>query len=92
MAAGFPEAPDYRLEAGEFLLLLTRLGDGAYRAVDRNYSFMPAKNGMVEWVADQGSNKSEWIAADEALRRIKEFRTKEELRKKVDHSGRTDPR
>ncbi|MEM1085099.1 MAG: hypothetical protein AAGI48_13385 [Verrucomicrobiota bacterium] len=51
----------YRLEAGYFLLLLSKVGDGAgsYRAVDWHYSFMPIKDGKVSWLVDRFSKKRE---------------------------------
>lgn len=40
-----PAGIDYHLESGDYLLLLKEVGDGFYRAVDSNYSFMPTKEG-----------------------------------------------
>ncbi len=69
---------DYRLEAGEYLLLLKKVGDGFYRGVDWNYSFMPAKDGKVEWLLDRETKKTEWITTAEALGRIKKHRKESE--------------
>ena len=69
-----PAGTDYRLEAGEHLLLLKKVGDGFYRAVDWSYSFMPTKGGKVEWLLDRESKKTEWITTAEALERIKKHR------------------
>jgi hypothetical protein len=69
-----PAGTDYRLEDGEFLLLLKKVGDGFYRAVDWSYSFMPAKGGKVEWLLDRESKKTKWITTAEALERIKKSR------------------
>lgn len=66
--------PDYRIEAGDYLLLLRKVGDGFYRAVDWNHSFMRAKNGKIEWLVDKASKKTEWIATEEALLRINKNR------------------
>lgn len=65
---------DYRLEVGEYLLLLKKVGDGYYRAVDWSYSFMPIKDGNVEWLLDRESKKTEWITIAEALKRIERHR------------------
>lgn len=69
-----PAGTDYRIEAGEYLLLLKKVGDGFYRAVDWSYSFMLVKDGKVEWLLDRESKKTEWITTAEALERIKEHR------------------
>lgn len=65
-----PAGTDYRLESGDFLLLLTKVGDGAFRAVDWHYSFMPVKEGKVSWLINRHSAKREWISIEEAKRRI----------------------
>lgn len=66
MAAG----TDYRLEKGSFLILLTKVKDEGYRAVDWHYSFVPIKDGKVGWLIDRSTEKREWISPEEALRRI----------------------
>jgi hypothetical protein len=73
-----PAGTDYRLEAGEYLLLLKKVGDGFYRGVDWNYSFMPAKDGKVEWLQDRETKKTAWITTAEALGRIKKHRKESE--------------
>ena len=75
-----PAGIDYRIEAGEYLLLLKKVGEGIYRAVDWNYSFMPAKDSKVEWLLDRDSKKTEWITTTEALERIKKHRRSEPQR------------
>lgn len=60
----------YRLEEGKYLLLLTRVEKGAYRAVDWHYSFMPLKEGKVGWLVDRSSKKREWITPLQVARRI----------------------
>ena len=73
-----PGGIDYRLEVGEYLLLLKKVGDGFYRAADWNYSFMRTKDGKVEWLVDRVSKKIEWITTAEALERIKKHRKESE--------------
>ncbi len=62
---------DYKLEKGDFLLLLKKVGDGLYRAVDWNHSFMPVKDGKVEWKVATDPKDIDQITVDEALARIK---------------------
>lgn len=65
----------YRLEGGEFLLLLSKLEGGAYRAVDWHYSFAPVRKGKVGWLVDRPEGTREWMAPGEVARRI-EFHRK----------------
>ena len=68
---------DYRIKSGRYLLLLTEVEDGAYRAVDWNYSFMRVKNKQVEWIPDYlHPGKVDLISADEAVKRISELRNR----------------
>lgn len=75
---------DYRIEAGRYLLLLTEVEGGAYRAVDWNYSFMRVKNKQVEWIADYlHPGKLDLISADEAVKRISALRNRSEGKKSI---------
>ena len=68
---------DYRIESGRYLLLLAEVEDGAYRAVDWNYSFMRVKDKRIEWIADYLSpGKIDLISAEKALKRIFKLRDK----------------
>lgn len=67
MAAG----TDFRIEEGQYLVLLTKVKDDAYRAVDWHYSFAPLKKGKVGWLIQRYPAKREWISPAEVLRRIK---------------------
>lgn len=61
---------DFRIETGESMLLLKKLGEASYRAVDWNYGLMPVKEGKVEWTITKLPRTTEWISIEEALRRI----------------------
>lgn len=69
---------DFRLEEGRYLVLLTRVKDGVYRAVDWHYSFAPLKDGKVGWLLERFPAKREWISSAEVLRRIKANKSKSE--------------
>jgi hypothetical protein len=71
-----PGGTDYRIMEGEFLLLLKKMKDGAYRAVDWHYSFAPIKNGQVGWLMDGDPNpeRREWLTPAAVLQRIKAFK------------------
>ena len=73
-----PGGTDYRILEGEFLLLLKKMKDGAYRAVDWHYSFTPIKDGRVGWLMDEDPNpeKREWLPPAAVLQRIKAFKSK----------------
>lgn len=74
MAAG----TDFRIEEGRYLVLLTKVKDDAYRAVDWHYSFAPIKDGKVGWLIERFPAKREWIPTAEVLRRIKANKSKSE--------------
>jgi hypothetical protein len=69
---------DFRLEEGDFFVLLTKVEEGAYRAVDWHYSFAPLKDGKVGWLVERYPAKREWIEPSEVLRRIKANKLKGE--------------
>ena len=69
---------DFRLEEGRYLVLLTKVKDGAYRAVDWHYSFAPLKDGKVGWLLERFPAKREWISSAEVLGRIKANKAKSE--------------
>jgi len=65
---------DFRLERGESLLLLKKVAEASYRAVDWDYGLLPVKEGKVEWTITRLPRKTEWILIEEALRRINAHR------------------
>jgi hypothetical protein len=67
---------DFRLEKGGSVLLLKKIGEARYRAVDWDYGLMPIQDGRVEWMLSRSPKRTEWIPVEEAIRRIKEYRTK----------------
>ena len=67
---------EFRLESGKYLLLLKKVEDDVYRAVDALYSFMPVKDGKVKWLKDRLTRKTEWITIEEAKRRIAAHKAK----------------
>jgi hypothetical protein len=71
---------DYRIMEGEFLVLLKKMKDGAYRAVDWHYSFAPIKDGRVGWLMDEDPNpeRREWLTPAAVLHRIKAFKAESE--------------
>lgn len=73
-----PAGTDFRLEEGRYLVLLKKVKDGAYRAVDWHYSFAPLKDGKVGWLLERFPAKREWISSAEVLRRIKANKAKSE--------------
>ena len=62
---------DFRIAEGLYLVLLKRVTDDAYIAVDWHYSFAPIKDGKVGWLIDRYTDKRQWISAEEAMQRIK---------------------
>lgn len=68
-----PGGTDYRIMEGEFLLLLKKMDDGAYRAVDWHYSFAPIRDERVGWLMDEDPNpeRREWLTPAAVLHRIK---------------------
>ena len=75
-----PGGTDYRIMEGEFLVLLKKMKNGAYRAVDWHYSFAPIKDGRVGWLMDDDPNpeRREWLTSAAVLQRIKAFKGKSE--------------
>lgn len=69
---------DFRIEEGRYLVLLTKVKDGAYRTVDWHYSFAPLKDGKVGWLIERFPAKREWISPAEVLRRIKAKKSESE--------------
>lgn len=60
----------YRLEEGRFLLMLREVEQGAYRAVEYQYSFMPFQDGLVKWSVRNNAGQLERITPEEAAKRI----------------------
>lgn len=75
-----PGGTDYRIMEGEFLLLLKKMKDGAYRAVDWHYSFAPIKDGRIGWLMDDDPSpgRREWLSPAAVLQRIKAFKAQSE--------------
>ncbi len=67
---------DFRMEEGRYLILLMKVKDGAYRAVDWHYSFAPLKNEKVGWLVEKSPIKREWLTKTEVLRRIEANKSK----------------
>jgi len=67
---------DFRIEEGRYLVLLTRVKEDAYRALDYHYSFSPIRDGKVGWLIERHPVEREWISPEEALQRIEAYKEK----------------
>jgi hypothetical protein len=74
----FATMTHFRIETGESLILLKKIGEDGYRSVDWNHGFMPVKKGQVEWPDPTDPTKTEWIPIDKALTRIKAHKKESE--------------
>jgi hypothetical protein len=72
---------DFKMKEGRYFILLTKVKDGAYRAVDYHYSFVPIKDGKVGWLIDRFTEERQWVFPEEAIRRIKANKEKAKANK-----------
>ncbi len=78
IGGGISAGTPYRLEKGHFLILLVKVEDNAYRAVDWHYSFMPIKDEKVGWLTDRISGTRVWMTPKDAVHRINAHKSKSE--------------